>query len=109
MWTREDLAYAAGLFEGEGHVGFNNRAKAPKLTVDSTDLDVLERLLACVKVGTICGPYLRGTRPGNKPIWRWHVQNQAHAYALAVALYGFLGKRRRERIREVITIWVGCT
>jgi hypothetical protein len=56
MVTREEeIAWAAGLFEGEGTFTWDyGRAQ---LRVKMTDLDVLEKLLDIWSVGKVYGPY----------------------------------------------------
>jgi hypothetical protein len=49
------IAWAAGLFEGEGTIV--DSAGPVQLRVKMTDLDVLERLLDVFGVGEIYGPY----------------------------------------------------
>jgi hypothetical protein len=97
-WTREGLAWAAGLFEGEGCIGFSKTVGQWQLIVASTDEDVLQRLLEVTGCGTLRGPLERG----HKPYWIWSVSRRTHVYALLVALYPWLGQRRQERARECL-------
>ena len=62
------IAWAAGLFEGEGTIV--DSAGPVQLRVKMTDLDVPERLLDVFGVGEISGPYESGSRDGHvrKPI-----------------------------------------
>jgi hypothetical protein len=57
------IAWAAGLFEGEGTIV--DSAGPVQLRVKMTDLDVLERLLDVFGVGEIYGPYESGSRDGH--------------------------------------------
>ena len=103
-WTREGLAWAAGLFEGEGCIAHSKPSKSrPRhqwfLVVASTDLDVLERLSEVTGMGSITGPFERGS---NKVHWVWRVTRREHVYALLAALYPWLGKRRQERAFECL-------
>jgi hypothetical protein len=57
------IAWAAGLFEGEGTIV--DSTGSVQLRVKMTDLDVLERLLDVFGVGDIYGPYESGSRDGH--------------------------------------------
>lgn len=62
---REELAWSAGLFDGEGCIGcfFNKRKNAPKaypelvLTVSQLDRRVLDRFQKATGLGKVYGPY----------------------------------------------------
>lgn len=105
MWTREDLAYIAGVFEGEGNIAIG-KLGGVKLVIEMTDRDVVERVASLARVGTVWGPYSRPDRPRSKPTYRWHVQSRTDAYALLVAIYPWLGARRRQRAAEVVHGWL---
>jgi hypothetical protein len=64
MVTRdEEIAWAAGLFEGEGTFTWDyGRAQ---LRVKMTDLDVLEKLLDIWSVGKVYGPYETNSKDGS--------------------------------------------
>lgn len=88
MPTDTDLAWAAGIIEGEGSVRINALTKhnhgALIVSVTSTDADMLEPLAewfgGTVKPAT--------TRVECKPAWRWTVASrQAAAVLVAVQPY----------------------
>jgi hypothetical protein len=56
----EEIARAAGLFEGEGTMVVVNASI--QLRIKMTDVDVSERLFAVFGVGGIYGPYESGSR-----------------------------------------------
>ena len=79
MSTETDIAYIAGLFDGEGTVDYKQRwekkakgrrYKVWRITValEMTDQHVLEWLHEVVGFGTLNE---RKKRPGRKRIWRW--------------------------------------
>jgi hypothetical protein len=95
-WSRERLAWVAGLFEGEGCISqFDSRWS---VHLASTDHDVLVRLNDIVGLGQINGPYDRG----HKPHWVWQCASQPKVYAFLVAIYPWLGERRGARALEAI-------
>lgn len=103
--NREELAWAAGLFEGEGcfSVSTNKGDRKPKYspsaTVVSTDEDVLQRFALVIGFGTISS---RPLLPKHKPIFAWHVQNFEHFQALVALLWPWLHNRRRTRAKEIL-------
>lgn len=104
MWNREDLAWAAGLFEGEGFVGphdYRKHRPAWMMAVVMTDEDVVRRFHRIVGVGTVCGP-AKPRAEGHLPTWRWQVASRKYIYALCVALWPFMGRRRQERMTQAI-------
>lgn len=105
MWAREDLAWLAGFYEGEGSCVLRRKGDRVymAITVSSTDLDVLEHARSIAHVGAIS---TQASRPGCKQAWRWQVSDADQAMALAVALDPWLGSRRRARVREVIAEYV---
>lgn len=97
MATDAEIAWAAGLFEGEGTVALV-RGKPPKQWVNlrmqvwSTDLDVLEKFQRIVG-GKIYGPYApKGL--GTKPIWTWLLQSVEECKSVARSFLPWLGSRR---------------
>jgi hypothetical protein len=99
-----DIAWAAGVFEGEGTVVVQWSTRSPRqyvqLVVAMTDEDVVREFARVVGVGSVNGPRANG-KLGRKPIWKW---SAAGTKAEAVlALPGFadrLGARRSERIAQ---------
>lgn len=91
---REGLAWAAGLFEGEGCTSFTNKGGV-MLRVVTTDTDVLARFHKEVGfMGAIHGPREK-REPHHKPQWRWDAGKHEDVQAIIAALWGNLGRRRR--------------
>lgn len=62
-----EIAWAAGLFEGEGSFDHSaGNAHRPRATMSLTDQDVLERFMRAVGVGTIGPGKLRALERGKK-------------------------------------------
>lgn len=96
-----DIAWAAGLFEGEGSIQLWQDTKSersyPRLELSSTDQDVVLRF-AGILGGAIYGPIERENR---KPFWRWTATGERARSALAV-LAPQLGARRTARMDDVL-------
>ena len=101
--TSADVAWAAGLFEGEGSILVpTERMRSIRLRVGSTDRDVLDRLVQVIG-GKVRGPYQpngRNTPPGRKPIYMWEVQGTNPAQQVLRLFWPYLGIRRRARAAE---------
>lgn len=105
----EKIAWVAGWFEGEGSVINRTPSSQQELSYMilcgvSTDLDTLHKIQSYVG-GTVTGPILRKSPSGNdaKPVWRWALQSTNEAKELALKMKPFLGKRRSNKIDEVIS------
>lgn len=104
-WTRENIAWAAGLFEGEGCIT-TQKGRAGRLDLISTDQDVIRKFYAIVGVGRVNGPYRPNSSLGHKPQWRWSVSGFENIQALLAAFWTFLCERRRKRAIEVLSVGV---
>jgi len=104
--NREELAWAAGLFDGEGHTrarkNGTNGTYALTLSLDLANQDVLERFHKAVwNLGTLRGPYSR-KRQSNKPLWRWQATKFEYAQAIIAAIWSFLSPPKKEQIKSAI-------
>lgn len=107
-WTKGNLSWLAGFLEGEGSFtsGKAHTRKNPQLRVTacSTDKDTLEK---CQNISGMGLSLHKGKKKTlyRKDFWCWYVSKQEYAYALAVALYSFMGSRRKEQIRQLLIVF----
>ncbi len=97
-----ELGWVAGLHEGEGSciVIRNGTGRLyAKVSLGSTDLDVLEKLQALVG-GNIHGPF-RLENPRHKPYWNWSLTDTRGAAIYMEAVYPLLCERRQGQIDAV--------
>lgn len=100
MITSIDIAWLAGLVEGEGCIS-SQKDKYISLTIRMSDQDVIYK--AASIMGTrVTGPYK--TRDNYKPTWLCQV-NGAKAAAWIMTLYALLGSRRKEKAEDVLHLW----
>lgn len=97
-----DIAWAAGLLEGEGC--FTNRTNSPVLRVSCsmTDLDILERLQSIF--GGLIHKVGRNTKHFKehwKDVWVWSISGDLAKEAMTAVL-PYMGKRRSEKINELL-------
>ena len=108
-FDREQLAWASGLFEGEGCFCLSKDYSGPKgfkVGINThTDLDVLLKFKECVgDLGKIYGPYKKMTKDGRpqKTCWSWQANDFETAQAVMALLWPWLCSRRKEKAKECI-------
>jgi len=101
-WSRENLAWAAGIFEGEGCISVSNdRRRRLKVSVSMTDRDVIEKFGHIMGLGSVRGPYMKA---GLKDSWQWEVTSSENVQAVLAAFWEFLCSRRKTKAVEAIKI-----
>lgn len=97
--NREQLAWAAGFFDGEGHIG----VVTPKsgnahihIQVVQTEEGPLQRLQTVLNVGRIYGPYNHG---GNRrPYKQLHIDRFESVQHTVCALWPWLSAPKKRQI-----------
>lgn len=97
--TEAETAWVAGVLEGEGCFDHNRTARYPRIRLEMTDADVVER------VRSLVGGSLR--RPRNRHPSRWKdslllTVNGDAALRLMVAVRPWMGSRRGEKIDSLL-------
>ena len=101
--NREELAFAGGLYEGEGSMGYRRGKQQIQVQVGMADREPLERFGAAVGLGRLYGPYV-AVRNGKThlPQWRWYINTYEKVQAVVAMLWPWLGPRRRKQANEVL-------
>lgn len=108
--TDIEIAWCAGLFEGEGSIHpVTQKSKKRdytyvRMALKMTDLDVVMKFAQLVKVGTV-----RGTSRNTasrlpkhyKKAYTWQLSSYSEIIKLISILYPHLGVRRRAKINEL--------
>ena len=88
MTSQTELAWAAGFFDGEGHISLRNSGKGFKrIAVQAAQIDrqVLDRFQKAVGVGHVYGPYTPKAKT-RKPYFGWQttggLEQAQHAIAM---------------------------
>lgn len=96
-----DIAWAAGLFEGEGCIYLGDKAKVRRqraLMINMTDRDVLERFHEIVDCGTVKPIKInREKYPHWKPQWVWRANAWPDIVDVLLTFLPHLCGRRREK------------
>lgn len=107
MTRAEEIAWAAGLFEGEGCFSGPRRRGREHLrgyrqivaVLSTTDADVLRRFELVVGMGRVRP--LTPQQPHHKAAWEWKVSREVEVRALFALFEPYLGERRRARALEL--------
>jgi hypothetical protein len=99
-----ELAWASGLFDGEGCITYGRDTRYPKfvyvrLHLAMTDEDSVIRFRDALGFGLLTLPRIR---PGRKKLYQWRVNNFEQAQAAIALLWFGLNDRRRARARECL-------
>lgn len=103
MATEAQIAWAAGLFEGEGCISIKppqgaRHMPSIRLNISMTDEDVLVRFREAVG----CGGVVRLRRPalpGKKAVYSWDIGNRTEVARLLEAFLPWFGERRAAKAR----------
>ena len=105
MPTMTEIAWLAGIVEGEGCVVVSPKAKTLRLSIEMTDLDVLQ------KAQRIIGPDARLSKRTVKlhnPAWKdryiLHLSGSRLIQWL-MTIHEFMGERRKAKIRDAIIMF----
>ena len=105
-----ELAWAAGLFDGEGHARFSLYKKRgygqPQMTVSQCDREVLDRFKSAVGAGRIYGPYNRDGRGYNaRPMHTWTAGKFREIERVADLLWPYLSTPKRVQIKGMLDLY----
>lgn len=102
---REELAWAAGFFDGEGSFSWTNTAAVGCAVINQASKEPLERFQSAVGgLGKIYGPYQPRHKDhwSRKPQWAFRAHRREHVQAIALMLWFKLGSIKREQALSVL-------
>jgi hypothetical protein len=100
-----ELAWAAGFFDGEGHIGASNTRRDIYLSISQIDRRVLDRFRDAIGVGRVYGPYehpVMKSRKNEQPRFYFQCQSYQHVQAIAAMLWKWLSPVKREQVSGVL-------
>lgn len=104
--TNTDIAWAAGLFEGEGtwivRPPKGNGNATAVVALQMRDRDVVERFASIMGCGKITCERRSERNPKHSDMWRWTTAKRADVRRITELLVPYLGQRRAERARDVL-------
>lgn len=90
IWDPVDIAWVAGIIEGEGSIQTRSNANGLNVVVQMTDEDVIRRLRDVTSIGRVSGPYksstLRLDGELKKLRWFWLVGRKEEVARLLLAI-----------------------
>lgn len=92
-YEREALAWAAGLFDGEGSTTQSGRSLV--ICMRQNDPRVLHRFQQAVGLGKVYGPYSEDG--GKRQMWQWRATGWKNVQAIIAMLWTFLSPAKREQ------------
>lgn len=103
--SEQQVAWAAGLLEGEGCFSLHKRKDRPgtfscAIHCEMTDEDTVQSLQKVFGVGTVC---TRANRMNRKPTYIWSVQRHQDIFDVLLHVLPFLKERRKEKAKELFT------
>lgn len=99
--TAAEIAWAAGLFEGEGSIVATGKTAA-KLSIEMTDLDVLERFAQVVEAGAITAKTCTNKKPHWKDRYALQIYARDDVRRILVAFLPWLQSRRRAKAEAIL-------
>lgn len=93
-----EIAWAAGLFEGEGCV-FCSGTHSAEMTLSMSDKDRVERFAEVMGFGTV--GHVNPAQDGWKDMWKWRCEVRNLQQAVEM-LWPWLGPRRQEQARSAL-------
>jgi len=98
--NRTDIAYAAGIFDGEGHVGgtVHSHEKYPELRIGVTNTN---RTLIRWFEETFGGWTQERSRPGNRTCYEWHPTGETTDWFLKLIVPFLKVKQQQARLALV--------
>lgn len=100
--TEAEVAWLAGIYEGEGYCGISSK-RAIHVSIVMTDFDVMERILALTGIGSL-RPGKHANNPEHKSFLRWGVGSK-NAVDFLELILPWLGERRSARASAAVENW----
>lgn len=88
------IAWAAGLFEGEGCITKDSRSNLPRIELAMSDKDVVEKFISIVGYGTLKSKDFSCYQPQYKVQWRWAIQKASEVNRILTMFLPYLSERR---------------
>ncbi len=101
MISTKDIAWLAGLLEGEGCFRIRDGRTTPLILLGMTDSDVVDRAAALLGSHDL---HVYESPVGHKTQFRLRVGGRKAA-AWMMTIYPLMGERRQAKIRETLATW----
>lgn len=102
MAREGDIAWAAGLYEGEGSAHISSAQGQTIVQLRMTDEDVVQRFAQIVGRGNVVRRSRSQAQGPRKDVWCWSIHGAEDVKAVLGMLWPYLGERRQQRATEVL-------
>lgn len=101
MVSNHNMAWVAGILEGEGCFYLNKKANAPvcRVQVLMSDEDVINKLAETTGCGSV---YRLTKKPNRKQVWGWTVAKQLDVHDILLRVKPYMMARRRAKLDELL-------
>ena len=105
--TPTQIAWAAGLFEGEGCMYKGHQSRAPhnpyyQLTVEMCDGDVVRAFADFWGVGVVCDDANPSRKEHWTPTTRWRISRTSEVRRIISAMLPYFGNRRAHKALDIL-------
>jgi hypothetical protein len=101
-WKAEDIAWVAGVFEGEGTIRVRKGNYGAQVSIRMDDQDVIERIHFIMGFGNLYETQERRTSGQMVIQYNYQLGSAEHVIAFLEAVRPWLGARRREKAETAI-------
>ncbi len=95
------IAWAAGLFEGEGCITHTDK-RYTRLKLKMTDRDVVERFCKIVGVGKVLPA--KPSKAHYKPLFEWTCQRREDVHNILDTFLPYFGDRRAHKALDILDL-----
>jgi hypothetical protein len=103
-----ELAWAAGFFDGEGHIRYQKgslQLAVAQVTKDGTTPFVLLHLQKALGRGHVTGPY-KGQKANHHSSYQFTISNFEYTQAAICFMWKWLGPIKKSQAKKVLTTWL---
>jgi len=105
--NREDVAWAAGFFDGEGNVTFSNtdKSRTPRvyLQIAQVRIEPLLKFRSIFPLTEVLGPYSKTGKTNNQPYYKYAVHTFENVQFISATMWEFLTEPKKEDIIRTIS------
>lgn len=100
--NREELAWAAGFYEGEGCIS-SDKTLRPRIFIHQVGREPLDKFRDVVGCGMVRGPYGPPVgSPNRQPIHSYELEGFTDVQALVAMIWSWLSERRQRQAVEIL-------
>lgn len=104
MITTMEIAWLAGLLEGEGYFAWNKSWGSARVMLRMGDRDVVERAHKLCRATGVLSKIQRANPRSAIPMYEMRLYGK-RAAGVMMTVYAVMGERRQAKIREILDKW----